>query len=36
MVIFVPRGSIGDPTIQPEEFEATAQYLIRCGVTVLG
>jgi hypothetical protein len=36
MVIFVPRGSSGDPTTQPEELEATARYLIRCGVTVLG
>lgn len=35
MVIFVPSGSIDDPTIRPDEFEATAQYLIRCGVTVL-
>jgi hypothetical protein len=35
MVIFVPRGDSEDPTNSPEEFEATAQYLIRCGVTPL-
>lgn len=33
MVIFVPQGNPEDPTNQPEEFEATAQYLIACGVT---
>jgi hypothetical protein len=35
MVIFVPNGDANDPTNQPDEFEATAQYLIRCGVTPL-
>lgn len=35
MVIFVPKGDVDDPTNSPEEFEATAQYLIRCGVTSL-
>lgn len=35
MVIFVPRGNPSDPTNLPEEFEATAQYLIRCGVIPL-
>jgi len=33
MVIFVPKGDVNDPTNSPDEFEATAQYLIRCGVT---
>ena len=33
MIIFVPKGSTDDATNQPEEFEATAQYLLRCGVT---
>jgi Uncharacterized conserved protein (DUF2075) len=33
MVIFVPRGDENDPTNSPEEFHATADYLIRCGVT---
>jgi hypothetical protein len=32
MVIFVPRGDKDDPTNLPEEFEATASYLARCGV----
>jgi hypothetical protein len=35
MIIFVPRGSAQDPTNAPQEFEATAQYLVRCGVTLL-
>ncbi len=35
MVVFVPRGEANDPTNSPEEFEATARYLIRCGVTPL-
>lgn len=33
MVIFVPRGDSEDPTNSPHEFEATARYLVRCGVT---
>jgi len=33
MVVFVPLGDSSDPTTSPEEFEATAQYLLRCGVT---
>ena len=36
MIIFVPRGNLDDPTNRPDEFEATAQYLARCGVTLLG
>ncbi|MGD0736649.1 MAG: DNA/RNA helicase domain-containing protein [Terracidiphilus sp.] len=35
MVIFVPRGDASDPTTAPEEFDATADYLVRCGVTPL-
>jgi hypothetical protein len=35
MIIFVPVGSFEDPTNAPEQFEATAQYLLRCGVTPL-
>jgi DUF2075 family protein len=35
MVIFVPKGDESDPTIRREEFDATAQYLIRCGVIPL-
>ena len=35
MVIFVPKGDVNDLTCAPEEFEATAKYLIRCGVTPL-
>lgn len=35
MVIFVPKGTADDPTNSPEEFERTAQYLVRCGVTEL-
>ena len=35
MVIFVPRGDAEDLTNRPEEFESTAEFLIRCGVTVV-
>jgi hypothetical protein len=35
MVLFVPKGSQDDSTVRPEEFDATAQYLIRCGVIPL-
>ena len=35
MVIFVPKGDPDDPTNKPEEFDATAQYLVACGVTPL-
>ena len=35
MVIFVPEGHADDPTRRPEEFEATARYLIQCGITPL-
>ena len=35
MVIFVPRGNPNDPTNLPDEFDRTAQYLVRCGATLL-
>lgn len=35
MVVFVPTGDASDPTNQPSGFDATAQYLVRCGVTPL-
>jgi hypothetical protein len=35
MVIFVPRGNPNDPTNLPDEFDSTAEYLVRCGVTLL-
>lgn len=35
MIIFIPRGDPTDPTNLPEEFDATAQFLLRCGVTPL-
>jgi hypothetical protein len=35
MVLFVPRGDKDDLTINTEEFDSTAQYLTRCGVTPL-
>ena len=35
MIIYVPKGTEDDPTILPEEFDATAEYLRRCGVTPL-
>jgi hypothetical protein len=36
MIIFVPKGNADDPSNLPQEFEGTAQYLLRCGVTPLG
>ncbi len=36
MIIFVPKGNANDPTNRPDVFETTAQYLVRCGVTLLG
>jgi hypothetical protein len=35
MVLFVPKGDADDPTTAPDEFDGTANYLIRCGVTPL-
>ncbi len=35
LVIFVPEGDANDSTNRPEEFEQTAQFLLRCGVTLL-
>jgi Uncharacterized conserved protein (DUF2075) len=34
-IVFIPRGNANDPTNRPEEFETTAQYLVRCGVLLL-
>jgi len=35
MVLFIPKGDIGDPTASPCEFDSTADYLLRCGVTAI-
>jgi hypothetical protein len=35
MIIFVPDGNPDDPTNAPGEFDSTARYLLRCGVTPL-
>ena len=35
MVIFVPQGNPADPTNRPDEFDSTADYLLRCGITLL-
>jgi hypothetical protein len=35
MVIFIPNGDPRDPTLNPEEFHSTAEYLLRCGVITL-
>ncbi len=35
MVMFVPRGDPSDPTRPPELFEATANFLVTCGVRPL-
>jgi hypothetical protein len=36
MFIFIPKGNPEDATNTPEEFDATARFLLRCGVTPLG
>jgi hypothetical protein len=35
MIIFIPEGKVEDPTTTGEEFDQTAKYLLRCGVTPL-
>jgi hypothetical protein len=35
MIIFVPKGNSEDPTNLPDEFDATADFLLRCGVKPL-
>jgi hypothetical protein len=35
MIIFLPKGNPGDSTNLPEEFDATANYLLRCGISLL-
>lgn len=35
MIIFIPKGNADDSTMLPEEFESTADYLVRCGATTL-
>lgn len=35
MILFVPQGSADDSTINGEEFDATARYLLRCGAIPL-
>jgi hypothetical protein len=35
MVIFMPKGNPADSTMDPEEFDSTAEYLKRCGITEL-
>lgn len=35
MVIFVPKGDANDLTTRPEEFDSTAKFLLRCGLTPL-
>jgi hypothetical protein len=32
IVLYVPAGDPTDPTRSPEEFDATAEFLLRCGV----
>jgi hypothetical protein len=35
MVVFVPQGNSADSTNEPADFDATASFLLRCGVTSL-
>lgn len=35
MILFVPRGDSSDPTNAPEDFNATASFLLDCGVIPL-
>ncbi len=32
MVIWIPRGDLNDETRSPAWFDATADYMIRCGL----
>ena len=33
MIIFVPNGNSKDTTNLPDEFDATAEFLLKCGIT---
>jgi hypothetical protein len=33
MIIFVPKGDVADSTTDPDEFNSTAEFLLKCGVT---
>src|SRR6185437_14029383 len=35
MVIFIPKGDVLDPTLDPAEFDRTAEFLFSCGVLPL-
>jgi hypothetical protein len=35
MIIFIPKGNLEDSTNSPDDFDATAQFLLKCGVTPL-
>jgi hypothetical protein len=35
LIIFVPRGDPKDPTLRPSEFDETAEFLVRCGASLL-
>jgi hypothetical protein len=32
MIIFVPKGDVTDSTTDPDEFNSTAEFLLKCGV----
>lgn len=34
-VIWIPQGSIEDPTRKPEFYDQTAEYLIQCGIPLI-
>lgn len=36
LVIWIPRGNDADPTNSPTVFDATAEYFIKCGLTLAG
>jgi hypothetical protein len=36
LIIFVPKGDEADSTNSPEEFNATADFLLKCGVSPTG
>jgi len=35
LITFVPEGDIQDPTRDPEFYDGTYEYLIKCGFDVL-
>jgi hypothetical protein len=35
IVLYIPKGDASDPTRNPSEFDATADFLIACGARLV-